>query len=854
MRYAFRQLIRVPSFTAVAVLTLALGIATVTTIFAIVDEVAFKPARNTGDPLVHTVNAATVNVMSYGGLQIPDYETLAASPPAGLDAIAAMDYGGGGLVQIPGRAEHMNGIRVSGQYASVHRVHAQVGRWISDEDNAGGEQDPTREIAGRKHLIVRGAFGADVAVISNRLWREWFDADRSIVGAAKLRVNGQWVRIIGVAPPGFEPSIDVWRPFGTRRLLTRKELDEQWAALAKRKRLPREPELVAHHPFVQAQIRRAPGVDIKEMSDRLTAVVFARPEAIEMPRAPVRLSSRRGDERNVSTGYAILIFAALVFVAACANLGNMLYGRAMEREGELATRLALGASRKDIATILFSETVLIAVAGTAGGLALAAGALDMFENAVPAFQTTAWSQIRLDLGLDFRIFAFASIAGALATLIVGAGAIWRSSRAPLLARLSAAGPAVLSKTEGRTLRTMLVAVQVSAAVLLLIATGILLESTSRQLDRRLQFDIDGLVAARIELPDEYDKSRGPHFFGRLLDDLRNADGVESVSMSDALPGGDTPAPRAGTGAIGNDELNAVTGMTTRIDGKWVFAAPGFIETLGLTLRGRDFDARDLDGSTPVAMVSESTARKLWPDRDAVGQRLLCCGDTYKRTVVAVVADPVISRGTSQALTVADAQSALTEGSVGQYVFLPAAQFYRPDMLIVLRTSKPDATVDALRRAVVALDPDVPVFLAGPVYASQFSRASSEHAVRTLAGALAGVALGITVFGVFAVVAYFVSRRSREFGLRLALGATRGQIVKLVVDYSIHITLIGLLPGVLFASLGTNVFQSQLTKLRPNGITMWVVVPLLLVACALIAAYIPARRAARTDPIQTLKEM
>ena len=849
MRYAFRQLIRTPSFTAVAVLTLALGIATVTTIFAIVDEVAFKPARTPGDPLVHVARSA-----GSFGLQIPDYESLAANPPAGLTAIAAFDEVGGGLVQIPGRAEYVTGWRVSGQYAAVHGVRAQVGRWINEEDNIGGEQDPTREYQGRRYPIVRGALGADVAVISDRIWREWFDGDRSVVGTAALRVSGRRVRIVGVAPPGFEKSIDVWQPFGTRRLLTRAELDEITAAIEKRKYRPGQAKPTAQHPFVQVQARVAADVTLKQMNDRLTAVVFARPETVEMPRGAVRLLPRLGNDRNVSAGYTILIFAALVFVAACANLGNMLYGRAMEREGELATRLALGASRRDIAAILFSETVIVAAAGTVTGLAIVMGALEAFENAVPAFHTTSWQQVRLDLGLDWRVFGFASVAGATATLIVGAGAIWRSSRAPLLARLSAAGPAVLSRTEGRTLRTMLVAVQVSAAVLLLIATGLLLENTSKQLDRRLQYDIDGLVAARIELPDGYDKSRGAHFYGRLLEDLRSIGSADSVSMTDALPGGETPSPRGGLGSIAGDQLNALTGLPTRLDGKWIFTSPGFIKTLGLTMTGRDFDARDLDGSTPVAMVSQSVARRLWPDRDGLGQRIICCGETYKRTVIAVVADPVASRGTAQAMTVGDAFRALTDAVVGQFVFLPAAQHYTSHMLVILRSSTPDASVDALRRAVVALDADVPVFQAGPVVASQFVRMSSERAVRTLAGSLAAIALGITILGVFAVVSYFVSRRTREFGLRLALGASRRQVVKLVVDYSIHMTLIGLLPGVLFASLGTNIFQAELTKLRPNGITMWVAVPLLLVACALIAAYIPARRAARTNPIQTLKEM
>ena len=218
----------------------------------------------------------------------------------------------------------------------------------------------------------------------------------------------------------------------------------------------------------------------------------------------------------------------------------------------------------------------------------------------------------------------------------------------------------------------------------------------------------------------------------------------------------------------------------------------------------------------------------------------------------MIGDPVTSRGTSVAMDIATAFQKLTsESAPGSYVLVPDSQPHHADMLVVLRTESPDAAVDALRSAVAALDPEVPVFMAGRVHATQFSRMSAERAVRTMAGTLGIVALAVAVLGVFAVVSYFVTRRTREFGLRLALGASRRQIMQLVIDYAIHMALIGLLPGVLFASLGTRFFQAELTKLRPNGLTVWVFVPLLMVACAVIAAAIPARRAARTDPHKQL---
>jgi predicted permease len=847
VRYALRQLLRTPSFTGVAVLTLAVGIAVTTTMFALVDELALKPARGRSDQAVHVL------IGSPGaGVLIPDYETLLATKPAGVDAMTAIDQFGSGLAQIPGRAERVRGLRVSGQYAAVHAVRAQAGRWINDDDNRGGETDAPMSINGVVRPTVAGTLGQDVVVISDRLWREWFDANPSVVTNGRLLYNRRPVRIVGVAPPGFEPTIDVWGPFGKRRLLTREELDRQLKAPFRPRGTPDRPAPPPIQQTLSVLVRVRAGANAKALGQELTALVSARPASDDLPRSTLRLVPRRGDTRFVSTGWTILGFAALVFIAACANLGNMLYGRAMEREGELATRLALGASQFSLFALLFAETLLICGAAAAAGMLLAAGALELFEQTVPAFAITSWEVLRLDLGLDWRVFICATAAGLTAALIVGAGSLWRSSRVSLLARLSASGPAVLARTEGRTLRTMLVAVQVTAAVLLLIATGMLLENTSKQLDRRLMFDTGGLVAARIELPEAYDESRGAHFYEQLVTRMRALPLVEAAAIMDALPAGEAPAPGRGLGVLSKAPEPGSTAAPVRMDGQWLYGSPGLPQTLDLPLRGRDFDAGDTAGSEPVAIVTESVARRLWPGQDALGQWVICCSQPQRRRVVGVLDDPVTSRNTAVAMDVATAMQRMTqESAAGAYVLVPAAQRHHANMLVVARTGSMGAAVDALRQAVAALDPDVPLFMAGPVHASQFSRMSAERAVRTMAGTLGLVSLAIAVLGVFAMVSYFVTRRTREFGLRLALGASRRQIMKLVIDHAIHMSLIGLLPGVLFASLGTRFFQAELTKLRPNGLTVWVFVPLLMVACAVVAAALPARRAARTDPHKQL---
>ena len=844
MRHAWRSLARTPAFTALAVLTLAIGIGTNTTIFAIVDELAFKPVRNT----------AYENVFNLGSIQIPDYDTLVAHRPEGVSAIAAFDSEGGGLLQVPGRAERVVGWRVSAGYADVHRVRAQVGRWINDEDNVGGALDPTMTFRGVVRPFVLGQLGAPVVVISDRVWREWFNASPAITERGAVNINHKPMQIVGVAPAGFETAIDVWVPFGRRRLLTREELD---LAAVRRSPFDRGPVQRPTQPRVRVLLRKDPGASDSTVNARLTAALAARPATPEMPAARIRIDPRRGDDRLVRTGYVILGFAALIFVAACANLGNMLYARATEREGELAVRLSIGATGFAIFGLLVSETIVICAAASAAGLLFSTAALRLFTNAFPAFQVSYWQRVTFDLSLDWRSFGYTTGAGAAAALIVGAGSLWRSNRVSLLARIAASGPAVVAKTEGRTLRTMLVAVQIAAAVLLLIATGMLLENTSKELNRRLYFDTGALVAARLELPDKYDESRGPYFFGQLLSRVRKIEGVSAASLADALPGGEAPSPRHGVSAIiAEAPPRGLSGTPRRLDGQWIHVSPGFVDTLGLAvLKGRDLRDSDRAGSPPVVLVTESTARQLWQDDEPVGKRIACCGATYLREVVGVVPDPVGALDKPKSMDLGEAIRELSSGSgPGVFVFVPATQRYSREMLLVVRTDTPRAVVQPLRDAVAALDPAVPVFGVGPVGVTQFSRAAADQSVRVLAGALGAIALGIAVLGVYAVVSYFVSRRTREFGLRLALGSTRAQVVKLVVDHAIHMVLIGLLPGVLLASWGTRYFQVELVKLRPNGLTVWIAIPILMLVAGIVAAWIPARRAAKVDPYQALKEL
>jgi ABC-type antimicrobial peptide transport system permease subunit len=335
------------------------------------------------------------------------------------------------------------------------------------------------------------------------------------------------------------------------------------------------------------------------------------------------------------------------------------------------------------------------------------------------------------------------------------------------------------------------------------------------------------------------------FFSNLLARTRELPGVEAAAITDALPGGTAPAPQSGVSILqAADRPENFTGLPRKLDGSWISVSPEFLDTIGVKLRsGRGIQSTDVHGGPLVAVLSRSAADGLWPNEDPIGKVINCCRLLYKPvTVIGVADDPVSSSDVSP----------WTRHS--NFVFLSAAQAANDERVIVVRAKNPAAQVDALRALIHSLNDRVPVFDAGPVDEFLLAGVAVERAQRVLTTSLGLLALGLAMFGVYGVVGYFVSRRTREFGLRLALGAVPRQILKMVVDYAIHIILIGLLPGVLLASLGTRLFEHQLFGIMPNGITMWIVAPVLMLAAGVGAGLIPAWRAARVDPNVTLRDL
>ncbi len=843
-RYAWRGLRRTPGFTVAAVVTLALGIGTTTAFFGLVDALVFRP---TAVARIDEVHALWVRPPDQRQRSLPirqmDGEALERTPPPSIIAVTSVSTRESStLVQGVGRAEFVLSERVTPGYARVFQLRTQAGRWFEAND------DPDA-----------------IAVISDRLWREWFGADREIVNRAAIRIGGTPYRVIGVAPPGFRgvqsglAPTEVWRPLrpATPPPVLPRATTQTLASLNR-----------TDLTFVRARA----GIGTTEATGEIAATLSGQPDPdpllsslnLQPAHEVLRLSE------FVALAAGVLAFAGLVFLAACANLANMLFARGTERAGEIAIRLSLGAGARGVFGPCLAEAAIVALAAASIGLVLAIGATFAFTSAFPTFRLARNLGVTIDLTPDYRVFAYAFAAGAVAALVVGMLTAWRASRVPALRAMGSSATSAVVSSRRRGLPLTFVSVQVTAAVLLVIGAGLVLENTRVMLDRRIHYDTSSLAAARViwttgsedlaafraGLPKlsgadrtraEAERRAAVHaqregFFASLVSRARALPGVEAAAVADALPGGTAPAPRSGLQAL--QAMDASQGTPRRVDGSWLSVSPGFLETIGVPLlRGRDVQPVDAYGAPLVAVLSRSAAEALWPGEDAVGRRLHCCRLRFEPITVVGVADDAVSSSEASAFT-----------RHANFALLAAAQTGNEERLIVVRARNPEGQVDSLRALVHAVDDRVPVFDAGPVDEFLLAGVAIARAQRTLSLTLGLLALSIAVFGIYGVVGYFVSRRTREFGLRLALGARPRQILKLVVDYSIHVILVGLLPAVLAASLGTRLFEHRLIGLMPNGITMWVVAPLVMLVSGVIAGLVPAARAARVDPNVSLREL
>jgi putative ABC transport system permease protein len=804
MRYALRSLRRTPVFTAVAIVTFALGIGANTAMFSVINAVMLRPlpfpeAERLVD--IRSIDLRLAEGHRESSVSWPDFfdwRTRTRSF-AHLSAYHETAF----TISGNGRSLHMPGVVASADLFSTLGVQPAIGRQFAPDEEKSG---------------------ADVAVISDGLWRSHFGGDPAIVGAV-VSLNRRPFTIVGVMPPGFRfpiavPAADVWVTTAEDARVDQPGDD------------PMTTQRGAH--FLQVIGRLRPDVTLAAARAEMDAIAAALAREHPDNLGAVAVTSQHdrlvGDTRRPLV--VLLVAVACVLLIACVNLANLLLARGATRVREIAMRLALGASRSRIVLQLLTEAVVLSALGAISGLFIAAWSIRALTAIAPV-GVPGLDQVAIDgVVLAFTaVIAFASaIAFGIIPALIGSRTIAGYAAAD-------SGRSTASREHGR-IRSALVVAETALGVMLLIAAGLLVRSVYRLAHLDPGFDRSHVVTARFRLPDvRYGYAAQIAVFDRLLDELNAGAGVEAAAAA--------PLP-IGTGRYGLsfDLPGAPAPAGRRPTADFALVSPRYFRALRIPLvSGRDFTRADDDAAPRVLIVNEAFARQYFPGQSAIGQRLRLGLRTTEReepwrTIVGVVGD--------------FRQRSLTEPMRPTF-FIPYAQGLIAPPFVVIRTSGPTASaVETLRALLGKQDPELALYDVRTLDAYIDRSVASTRFQTLLLALFAALAVVLTAVGVYGVVAYGVAQRTREFGIRLALGARPRAVMALVLRHALSMAAAGVVAGVLGAGFATRLLGTSLYGVHPLDPPTFVGVPLTLFAVVAAAALVPARRATRVDPMLTLR--
>jgi predicted permease len=693
---------------------------------------------------------------------------------------------------------------VTGNFFDVLGVRAAVGRtFLPEEDRTPG--------------------AAAVAVISHGLWQRRFGGSPDVVNR-RVEINEQPFTIVGVTPQGFQGSetalaYDIWVPMmmqaalmpGGDRLTLR---DSHW---------------------MTGFGRLAPGATIAQARDELQAMT--RQIAAEYPdyadMGATALFLRDSDRGAIGVLRPVLValavVAGLVLLIACANLANLTIARTAARRREIAIRLSIGASRGRVVRQLLTESLLIAAGGAALALVIARWTAGLLVLFAPPTEFT----IAIDVPLDARVFVFTCAAAALTSVIFGLVPALQASAGDYTTTLKedSAG----AGTSRRRLRDTLVVVEVSLSLALLVSAGLCVRSLQKARQFDPGFNPSGILLASLDLfPAGYTAEAGGVFYRQLLERLRALPGVEAASLSRRVPLGFTGSSSS---TIQVDGFAPASDQSMSVMFNQV--GPDYFRTMQIPLaRGRDLAAADERGARPVAVVNEAMARRYWPDRDPLGGRFRF-GSTGGWITVVGVAREVKFRALNEAPR--------------PFAYLPVLQWHYPAMTIHVRTAgDPSALAPAVRAAVQAIDAGLPLFATRTLLAHTGAATFQQRLAGSLLSVFGGLALVLAAVGLYGVLAFIVGQRTREIGVRMALGATQAAVFRLVVRHGLKLTAIGVVIGLGAAFGVARALSTLLFGVEAYDPVTLSVATLVLVACAIAACLAPAVRATRVDPVRALR--
>jgi macrolide transport system ATP-binding/permease protein len=803
---AVRTLVRSPGFTVVAVLTLALGIGANTAIFSVVNTLLLRPTAHVLEPeRVVSLWTSDFSGPPYGASSYPDFEAFREQRDVMTD-VAAFALAPGSLVETEETVRLMLET-VSANYFDVLGVVAAQGRALTSTDED----------------------GSAVAVISHSLWQSRFGADPAAVGRS-VRLNAGTFTIVGVAPEGFRGgtrglSVDAWVPLQATPSLggNASFLDARGArrfSLVGRLRPGVSLEQArARYAVVASQLLAEHPEAWRDVSDRgRTITVLPESESRVLP-----------ELRGAVVGFATLlgVGVALVLLICCANVANLLLARGAGRAREIAIRLSLGAGRGRVVRQLMCESLLLAALGCGGAVLIAFGAADWLLR----YQAPVPIPLTFDVDIDGRVLGFTLAVALAAAAVFGLAPALQATRLDTSSMLREGSGTIAGGRKAR-LRSVLVVAQVAVSLALLVGAGLFLRSLQQAATVDLGFDPDNVVVASFDLRTQgYSPERSRAFYAELAERAAALPGASGVTLAENVPlSGD-----------GGRNLAKVEGYEPRQGEDMEFnsnlVGPEYFEVMRVPLmRGRGFDASDREGGPQVAVVNESFAARFWPGQDPLGKRL-AFSRVESIEVVGVARDGKYLSPTEEPLP---------------YVYRPFLQEFGEMTLHVRVAGDTAAAIAQLRREIRALDAQLPILGLTTMEAEMAFATLPQRIAATLLGACSVLALLLAAVGLYGVVAYAVSQRTRELGVRIALGARRSEIVRHVLESSLRLVAVGLVIGMGLALLAGFAVGSLLGGVSPLDPQTLLAAPLVLIAAALVASYLPARRAARIDPIEALR--
>ncbi|HMF56640.1 MAG TPA: ABC transporter permease [Pyrinomonadaceae bacterium] len=800
IRYGYRMLVKSPAFTAIAVLALALGIGANTALFSVVNALLFHPFRFPEMNRIVTVwETIPTQGVEHNEASVPNYLDWRAQNSS-FENLGGYSWWSVNVSSVD-PPERVQGFLVSGNFFQVFGATPILGRTFTVED----------EQAGRDKLVI----------LSYGFWQRHFGGDPNIINKT-LQLNNISRTVVGVMPREFDypAGSEMWAPY---------PLDQS----------SQPDERHAHFWLVVGRLKSGAGREQAESElNSIAANLEGQYPDSNTGRRVTVIPFLQDTIRNYRAALLILLAAVgFVLLIACANVANLMLARAAARQKEMAIRTALGAGRLRIVRQLITESTLLALLGGFFGVLFALWGIDLLVSLFPAEfirYIPGWSQI----GINREVLLFTLGVSVLTGIFFGLFPAIQASRPNLNETLKEGGGKGINSGGRSRLRSILVVAEFALSLMLLIGAGLMMRSFARLMDVRPGFNPDNVLTMSMTLPRAKYKEneQAVAFYRQLLERVRALPGVRSASVINIIP---LAGSNQTTLLVLEGRPEPPHGQEPEANFRTI--SPDYFQTMEIPLiKGRPFTEQDTAESTPAVIINETIARKFWPNEDPVGKRIRNAGPTERNpwlTIVGVAAD--IKRELA--------------GKPESEIYQPHAQVASREMTVVARTENdPLNYVQPVRSQVQALDPNQPVYGIATMEQVRSSSVFLQRIAVTLLTAFAIVALVLAAVGIYGVMAYSVAQRTHEIGIRMALGAQRRDVLKLVVGQGMMLALIGAVIGLAAAFAVTRLMSSLLFGVSATDPTTFAGITLILSFVAFIACYIPARRAMKVDPMVALR--